>query len=414
MRDEGFRDEHHNEHRSSRISLEEMIYQKGIGIVSPLATGSYKNFEAVANGESRLRRYENKWHIPEPFFASLFEANAIDDIFTQSCQQFSKHRDTTTYTPFEKIAISAACEAILQAQIDPAHDDVLFILSTTKGNVDLLNTPHDYEPERIYLWRSAQLIAQFFGNSNTPIVVSNACISGCAAQLTAFNLLKYNSTYRHIIVIGAETLSRFVISGFQSFKALSSERCQPFDQNRCGLNLGEAAAAIVYAQTKQESELPENAVLLSAGAINNDANHISGPSRTGEGLMQSINKTIKNIDNQDIAFINAHGTATLYNDDMESMAIHRSGLQDIIVNSMKGYYGHTLGAAGVMEVILSSIALQKQMVLCSLGSQHPGTVKPLHVCQQTTQNQGNAFLKLISGFGGSNAALLFTLKHQHE
>ncbi len=390
-----------------------MIYQKGIGIVSPLATGSYQNFEAVVNGESRLRYHENKWNIPEPFFASLFESGAIDDIFAQTTQHFPNHT-SVTYTPFEKIAICAACEAIQKAEIDASKDDVLFILSTTKGNIDLLNTLHDYEPERIYLWRSAQLIAHFFGNANTPVVVSNACISGCAAQLTAFNLLKYNSSYRYIVVIGAETLSRFVISGFQSFKALSPERCQPFDQDRHGLNLGEAAAAIVYAQTDQETELPENAVLLSAGAINNDANHISGPSRTGDGLMQSINNTIKNTDKQDIAFINAHGTATLYNDDMESMAIHRSGLQDTIVNSMKGYYGHTLGAAGVLEVILSSIALQKQMVLRSLGCQNPGTVKPLHVCQQTIRNQGNAFLKLISGFGGSNAALLFTLKNQHE
>lgn len=390
-----------------------MIYQKGTGIVTPLAMGSNKNFEAVVNGESRLRRYENHWNIPEPFFASLFENDAIDDIFAQNRQQFSKNRDTR-YTPFEKIAISAACEAILQAHIDPAQDNVLFILSTTKGNIDLLDTPNQYEFERIYLWRSAQLIAQFFGNANTPIVVSNACISGCAAQLTAFNLLKFDSRYKYIVVIGAETLSRFVISGFQSFKALSPERCQPFDQKRCGLNLGEAAAAIVYAQTESNNDLPDNAVLLSAGAINNDANHISGPSRTGEGLMQSINKTIKNIDKQNIAFINAHGTATRYNDDMESMAIHRSDLQDIVVNSMKGYYGHTLGAAGVMEVVLSSIALQKQMVLRSLGSQTPGTIKPLKVCMQNASSHGNAFLKLISGFGGSNAALLFTLKHQHE
>ena len=96
---------------------------------------------------------------------------------------------------------------------------------------------------------------------------------------------------------------------------------------------------------------------------------------------------------------------------MESIAIQRCGLQDIPVNSLKGYYGHTLGAAGVMEVILSSIALQKQMVIKSLGTEEPGTAQPLNVCMANSPIHGTAFMKLISGFGGSNSALLFTIKH---
>jgi len=314
------------------------------------------------------------------------------------------------YTRFEKLAIKAAEEAIKQANIDASNERVLFILSTTKGNVELLehlDTCHDNRP---YLWYSAQLIAKHFGNQNTPIVASNACISGCAAQIAAYNMLQYSDQYDYVVVVGAEVLSKFIISGFQSFKALSPERCKPFDQNRCGLNLGEAGAAIVYARTKTPEELPEQTIIMEAGAINNDANHISGPSRTGEGLLRSIHKVTENFDTQRIAFINAHGTATLYNDDMESVAINRAGLQDIPVNSLKGYYGHTLGAAGIMEVILSSIALQKRMVIKSLGTEQAGTAQPLNVCMENHEIQGDAFLKLISGFGGSNAAVLFSLK----
>ena len=389
------------------------IYQKGHSIISPLAHGSYANFEAITAGKSQLQCYEQRWGIPEPFFASLFQdehdLNAVETL-----HETSLHQMAPQYTRFEKLAIKAAEDAIKQANIDASNERVLFILSTTKGNVELLEHLGSCHDNRPYLWYSAQLIAKHFGNQNTPIVASNACISGCAAQIAAYNMLQYSDQYDYVVVVGAEVLSKFIISGFQSFKALSPERCKPFDQNRCGLNLGEAGAAIVYARTKTPEELPEQTIIMEAGAINNDANHISGPSRTGEGLLRSIRKVTENFDTQRIAFINAHGTATLYNDDMESVAINRASLQDIPVNSLKGYYGHTLGAAGIMEVILSSIALQKRMVIKSLGTEQAGTAQPLNVCMENHKIQGDAFLKLISGFGGSNAAVLFSMKHGEQ
>ncbi len=367
---------------------------------------SMENYEAIAAGDSRLRLYPKHWGIPEPFFASLFDEN------TAFLHRVS--RQGKALSRMESIAVTAAELAIEQAGIDASTKEVLFVLSTTKGNVELLAEPHCDDPSAVYLWHSAQMIAGHFGNPNTPIVVSNACISGCAAQLTAFNMLQYSDKYKHIVVIGAEVLSKFIISGFQSFKALSPERCKPFDAKRCGLNLGEAAAAIVYGRCENPDTLPDGTIILEAGAICNDANHISGPSRTGEGLLRAIHRTTEGFDTNRIAFINAHGTATLYNDDMESVAINRAGMQDIPVNSLKGYYGHTLGAAGVMEVILSSIALQKHRILPSMGSENPGTAHPLNVCLQHSTTTGDAFLKLISGFGGSNAALLFSLKKEKQ
>ena len=382
------------------------IYQESHCIVSPLGIGSLDNFEAIAAGDSHLRLYPNHWGIPEPFFASIFDED-VPYLHRISRQGKALSR-------MESIAVTAAEQAIEQAGIDASSKEVLFVLSTTKGNVELLAEPHCDNPSALYLWHSAQMIAGHFGNPNTPIVVSNACISGCTAQLTAFNMLQFSDKYKHVVVIGAEVLSKFIISGFQSFKALSPERCKPFDAERCGLNLGEAAAAIVYGRCINPDILPDGTIILEAGAICNDANHISGPSRTGEGLLRAIQKTTEGFDTKRIAFINAHGTATLYNDDMESVAINRASLQDIPVNSLKGYYGHTLGAAGVMEVILSSIALQNHRILRSMGSENPGTASPLNICLQNSDTNGNAFLKLISGFGGSNAALLFSLKQEKQ
>lgn len=382
--------------------MNDIIYKIGEGVVSPLGITADAVYEALCQGESRAQHYENTFGLPEPFFASLLDEDKLDSAFSALWDY-----GTEGYTKVEKAAIVAAAQAINEANIAADREEVIFVLSTTKGNVDLLeNNP--YEPERPYLWRTAQLIAEFFDNPNTPIVVSNACISGCAAQIAAINQLRYGG-YKYAVVIGAETLSKFVISGFQSFKALSPERCKPFDADRRGLNLGEAAAAIVYTIGNEE-ELDAGTLIVQGTAINNDANHISGPSRTGEGLLRSITRANEGFDTSRLAFINAHGTATLYNDDMESIAISRAGLQDVPVNSLKGYFGHTLGAAGILETILSAHALNHGRVLPTLGTDTPGTAAPVNVCLNSQAAQGDSFMKLISGFGGSNAAMTFRVK----
>ena len=383
-----------------------MIYQLSDNIISSLGFTSDDNFNAVKQGISGLKLYENTFNIPEPFMASLIDNNALNEAFHSLS---SKHK--ISYTRFEKAAILSAYKALEKTNIDPSSEKVLFILSSTKGNVELLDQEKSkaFEPERVYLWRSAQLITSFFENPNEALVISNACISGAAAQLYAWRILQ-NTDYEHVIVIGADLLSEFIISGFQSFKSLSIEICKPFDKNRCGLNLGEAAATLIYGKTNDISSLPENTIFLLSGAIANDANHISGPSRTGAGLSIAIEKTLKDIDNNNISFINAHGTATPYNDDMESMAITANGLQHIPVNSLKGYTGHTLGAAGVLETIISCKALSENMILKSKGSETPETVCPLHVLTANETSHKTYFLKLISGFGGCNAALAFRKK----
>ena len=211
--------------------------------------------------------------------------------------------------------------------------------------------------------------------------------------------------YDYAVVVGADVQSRFIISGFQSFKALSPEPCKPFDAHRLGLNLGEAAAAIVYQRVEKAQS---GQWVAGAGAICNDANHISGPSRTGEGSFRALNTVLEDADVDDIAFVNVHGTATLYNDEMESIAIERAGLIDKPVNSLKGYYGHTMGAAGVMEVILSMRAVEDHTILGTKGFDSLGVSKNVKVSSEHRSTDKNSFIKLLSGFGGCNAAMLFT------
>ena len=142
------------------------------------------------------------------------------------------------------------------------------------------------------------------------------------------------------------------------------------------------------------------------GAIRNDANHISGPSRTGEGSYRALKVALGDVSPDKIAFINTHGTATLYNDEMESVAIERAGLTQVPVNGLKGYYGHTMGAAGILETILSMCAVDDNNILATRGFEIIGVTHPLVLSNQNQATDKRAFIKLLSGFGGCNAALL--------
>lgn len=180
---------------------------------------------------------------------------------------------------------------------------------------------------------------------------------------------------------------------------------RPFDIHRTGLNLGEGAATIIYAKAEHQSELATDTIILTEGSITNDANHISGPSRTGEGLYLAIKSATRN-HNGKIDFINAHGTATPYNDEMESIAITRAGLNTCPTNSLKGIFGHTLGAAGIIETIVSSACLKSNKLVKSIGYENCGVSNPLNIVKQSSNSKLQNCLKLVSGFGGCNAAIL--------
>jgi 3-oxoacyl-[acyl-carrier-protein] synthase-1 len=110
----------------------------------------------------------------------------------------------------------------------------------------------------------------------------------------------------------------------------------------------------------------------------------------------------------DLACLNVHGTSTLYNDEMESIAINRAGLNPVPVNAMKGYYGHTLGAAGILETLLTMRALEEGIVPATRGFDELGVTNPVLVSSESLDTQKRAFVKLLSGFGGCNAAAAFT------
>lgn len=376
-----------------------MIRKIADNITSPLGFTTADNYKAVCEGKSCLKIYDGKWKLPEHFVASLFQDNQIGDIFASEI-----HTDNI-YTRFEKMVLLSATKAIQDSGIDASSEKTIFILSTTKGNVSLLerNVP-GVDDDRVLLGVMANVISRHFNNTNMPVVVSNACISGVCAQIVANRCLE-SGKYDNAVVIGADEQSPFIVSGFQSFRALSPEVCRPFSKNRNGLNLGEAAATIIY----QHCDNFIDGWQAVKGAIRNDANHISGPSRTGEGSYRALKYVMNDeVVPDDIACVNVHGTATAYNDEMESIAISRAGLSDTPVNGYKGYYGHTMGAAGVLESILSMKALDDGLILATRGFDEIGVTHPVNISNKIRHTDKKTFIKLLSGFGGCNAAMLFS------
>ena len=251
----------------------------------------------------------------------------------------------------------------------------------------------------------AALISEYFQAGNRVEVISNACISGVSALIVAKRWIE-SGRYKKVIVAGGDILSHFITSGFLSFRSISSERCCPYDARRDGLNLGEACGAILLSSEGNDTD-----IILSGGAISNDANHISGPSRTGDGLYLAIRQAMEEaaVLAEDVSFMNTHGTATVYNDEMESKAIHLAGLETVPVHSLKSYFGHTLGASGVIESIICIHELKENVLFGTLGYEKPGVSMPILVQADHQEIPMKHCIKTASGFGGCNAAIVLTL-----
>lgn len=356
-----------------------MAYIIADNIISPLGETSEENYLSVKAGRSGIRAYEpGTCNIPEGFYASLL------------------------FEDFETLALKSAQKAIANARLELKGKRTAFILSSTKGNIE----------KNISLADSAQRIASQLGIDAKPIVVCNACISGLSALILGNRLID-SGLYDAAIVCGCDTPRQFILSGFQSLKALSPEPCRPFDMERMGLNLGEAAATLILSK----NPIQGNSWRMGDGFIRNDAFHISTPSKTADGLYLSLQRTLesftkeisstcKQIDlKEHLAFINAHGTATLFNDQMESVAIGRAGLSDLPANAYKSFWGHTMGAAGILETIISMKAIDDDTILGTRGFSELGVSGKMNICAENRPTDKKGFIKMLSGFGGCNATI---------
>jgi 3-oxoacyl-[acyl-carrier-protein] synthase-1 len=311
---------------------------------------------------------------------------------------------TEGLTFFESLAVASVKDALKKTTFDITSQRVAFVLASTKGNIQEL----EHGGVRVNLAESAQVISQRVGVTTMPIVVCNACISSTSAQVLALRLIE-SGTYDYVIVNGTDCLSKFVVAGFSSLKAVSPEPCRPFDMDRTGLNLGEASATMVLGRT--DAEHADTTWTIVGGAVRNDADHISNPSKTAEGCSRAIRSL--SCDASELSLVSVHGTATLYNDQMEAVALQRNNLSEVPALALKGFLGHTMGAAGILETIISLCCIEDGKTLPSKGFEEPGVSAKVNISNAPIGTKGHTLLKIISGFGGCNAALLLSKGTSH-
>ncbi|HVM60828.1 MAG TPA: beta-ketoacyl-[acyl-carrier-protein] synthase family protein [Verrucomicrobiae bacterium] len=273
------------------------------------------------------------------------------------------------------------------------------VLSTTKADIVALERG-DTGNRHILPGQLAADLAAANDITGPVRCVSVACVSGLLAIQTGAELIRRGEA-DSVIVAGVDLLSHFVVAGFSALKSLDPEGCRPFDKDRIGLSVGEGAGAILLAR---------GAGMTVAGwGSSNDANHLTGPSRDGSGLALAMQRALRRagVAPGDVDYVHAHGTGTLYNDSMEALALRWVfGDRVPAFSSSKGLFGHTLGAAGVLETVLCVIAANDGLV--------PGTPRlrvPADDMPATLQIESRhgaklrTIMKINAGFGGTNAAL---------
>ncbi len=419
------------------------VYVSDTAMITSLGQGVDKNLDALVNGESGVNKSTSLRVTQSSVTAGLIP----EEIYGELERQFGKDAETRA----ELLAI--ACIDALKWNPD-VHTGL--VIASAKGNIALIENKHYADAEDVKSDASVMFgsmgehIASRFGIERKDIfVISNACISGVSAIAAARRMI-LAGRYSQMIVVGVDVQNRFITSGFASFKSLSSELCRPYDASRCGLNLGEACGAMLltagpvnddakclsaeskraeseeYSETASRTEttgqavqsknnpLRQPIVSIDGGAMTDDANHISGPSRTGDGLFFAMRKAMEEagVTSEQIDVLQMHGTATAYNDEMESKAVALAGLENVPGQSLKPYFGHTMGASGVIETIILAEEMKRGIFVGTKGFETLGVPMPVNVSSEnrTISGDGTVYgLKTASGFGGTNAAVLLAV-----
>jgi 3-oxoacyl-(acyl-carrier-protein) synthase len=395
---------------SSTARLEDCptIAIAGCGAVAATGLGLAPLQPAVAANTSALSRREIllgktpqtivAGFVPDEIVAELRAADAV-------------HADSRAFL-FAAAALREAVEnagAVLDSISPPRRG---FVLSTTKANIEALDQLVRQQPVSAVAQRQIQPaflaadLAETFACRGPVQCVSAACISGLSALQQGAALIR-RGLADVVFVAGVDLISHFVLSGFNTLKSLDPDGCRPFDKARIGLSLGEGAGAIILAKGKL---LHAPLIRLTGTGTSNDANHLTGPSRDGSGLALAIQRALAKagLAPEQIDFVNAHGTGTPYNDNMEALAL-RSVFGDRVppFNSSKGIFGHTLGAAGVLETILCVAALQTKLLPGTPRLRDRDPVAPESLlAEPRAAAKLDRVLKVNCGFGGTNAALI--------
>jgi len=397
--------------------MSKMVFVTGMGIISSLGNGIAENLEAIKTKRSGIGKikYINTIYNNIPFAEVKYSNKELSQIIGLE--------NDYGYTRTTLLSLIAATEAAKMANID--KNTVLktgIISGTTVGGMDkseniykeLLNKDAE---NNVYIETHdcgdhTEKIADYLKINDIVTTTSTACSSAANSIMLGARMIK-NGLLDRAIVGGVECLSRFHINGFNSLKILDNEPCKPFDKNRGGITLGEAAAYLVIESEDSINITGNKPICVVRGYGNScEAFHQTASSPDGFGAYLAMNEALEmsGLQPSEIDYINAHGTGTENNDVSEGKAIEKLFTTHIpFVSSTKPYTGHTTSAAGSVEAIICIFALQNNMIIPNLNFKEKideiSIVPPTDILEFVEVNNvmSNSF-----GFGGNNTSLIFS------
>ncbi len=368
----------------------------GATLISPYGIGLGPCWQGLLAGRSAIGRH--------PQFCSRHWQSDCSALVPDGC--LAGH---------QRSRLTAMLGRLFALRPSPLPAEAALLLATTVGEVDRLEADvtasggdlRAGNPLRLLSWLREQT-----GIRGPGALVSAACASSAVALARGQTMIEEGKS-ETVLVVGCDGVSEFIFAGFSALMALSPQPARPYDQGRDGLTLGEAAVAVVLMDEERARREQHSILATVAGCgIASDANHMTGPCRRGDGLAKAMVRALQEaeVDPADIAFVCGHGTGTVYNDAMELQAFKQVFGSLPPLFSVKGGTGHTLGAAGLLEAVVTARALRQQTVPVSVGTVQPMAEAEGKVCLRPLGLTDARFaLSTNSGFGGVNSALVISL-----
>lgn len=387
-----------------------------MGIISAIGASVEENFNALLSGKTGISVIENI----ETIHKDSIKVGEIKKSNEELLQQL-QISGANDFSRTAMLGAIAAKQAIENAGIININDYKTGLISATSvGGMDMTERFfYNYlenEENRRYIHandggNSSHNIADYLGLQGTVTTISTACSSAANAIMLGARLIKSKKLDR-VIVGGTDALSKFTINGFKTLMILSDTYNTPFDNNRKGLNLGEAAAFLVLESDEIVQKENKKVLAYVSGYGNaNDAFHQTASSENGEGAFLAMEKALKvaNLFPKNIDYINAHGTATQNNDLSEGRAIERIFGKNVPeFSSTKPFTGHTLAAAAAIEAVYSVLALQNNIIFPNLNFQEKMEEFDLVPETKLKEKTLEHVLSNSFGFGGNCSTLIFS------
>lgn len=398
---------------SKRASSEARVAIVAAGVISPLGTGLEETARALRTGRDGITPVE-RFSVAQ---TRCKTAGQVPDeqlrVSGPACRTRRLHRAA-------RMMIAALEEALGQA---PHFKPELTVVGTTSGGMTFGEAYYRSLRDHSSLRHAPSLIANYtpqkpivdaqemLGISAPCQVIANACASGTNAIGHAFECVR-SGRYQRVLCGGYDALSELVFVGFDSLQAATPEKCRPFDRARTGLVLGEGAAVLALenyaaAEARGATVLAE---VIGYG-LSTDNHHLTQPDPSGSGARQAMERALQSaqISADAIDYINAHGTATPFNDAAEGKAIAEL-FGRVPVSSTKGMMGHSLGAAGAIEAVVSLLALREQSLPPNINFREGDETMDLDVVANVARSaKVRTVLSNSFGFGGTNATII--LRH---